>query len=65
MTAMGAMFNDKEVAAVLTYVRNSWGNAASDVTEEEVNVIREATKDRKIFYKPEELLEEHPFTDDE
>ena len=65
MTAVGAMFNDKEVAAVLTYVRSSWGNAASDVTESEVKAIREATKDRTMFYKPEELLEEHPFTDDE
>ena len=65
MTAVGAMFNDKEVAAVLTYVRSSWGNAASDVTESEVKAIREATKDRTMFYKPEELLEEHPFTDGE
>ena len=65
MTAVGAMFNDKEVAAVLTYVRSSWGNAAPDVTESEVKAIREETKDRTMFYKPEELLEEHPFTDDE
>ncbi|MGB6220827.1 PVC-type heme-binding CxxCH protein [Haloferula sp.] len=61
MTAVGAMFDDKEVAAVLTYVRSSWGNAASKVTEEEVKAIREKTKDRKIFYTPEELLAEHPF----
>ncbi|MFC7337698.1 PVC-type heme-binding CxxCH protein [Haloferula chungangensis] len=61
MTAVGAMFNDKEVAAVLTYVRSSWGNDASDVSEEEVKAIRSATKDRKMFYTPEELLKEHPF----
>ena len=52
---------DKEVAAVLTYVRNRWGNQADRVTPEEVAVVREATKDRKIFYNPEELLKEHPF----
>ncbi|MEM9237795.1 MAG: PVC-type heme-binding CxxCH protein, partial [Verrucomicrobiota bacterium] len=36
MTAVGQMYNDEEVAAVLTYVRSSWGNAAPDVTPEEV-----------------------------
>jgi mono/diheme cytochrome c family protein len=61
MTAVGAMFNDEEVAAVLTYVRSSWGNAASDVKPEEVKAIRAATKDRTVFYTPEELLSEHPF----
>ena len=34
MTAVGMMFTDEEIAAVLTYVRNSWGNdAAGDGAE--------------------------------
>ncbi len=61
MTAVGAMFNDEQIANVLTYVRNSWGNVGSAMTPAEIKAIREATKDRKTFYKPEELLKEHPF----
>jgi len=65
MTAVGAMFNDNEVAAVLTYVRSSWGNDAEPITLEEVRKVRAATKGRTQFYKPEELLKEHPFKEAE
>ena len=34
MTAFGPMLNDEEVAGVLTYVRNAWGNEASPVKPE-------------------------------
>ena len=33
--------NDKETASVLNYIRNSWGNRASEVTELDVNQARE------------------------
>jgi len=36
-----AMLSDKEIADVLTYVRNSFGNKASQVTEAEVKKLRE------------------------
>ena len=61
MTPFKSLLNDKELAAVLTYVRNSWGNTAPAVDAETVRRIREQTKDRATFWKPEELLEEHPF----
>lgn len=61
MTAVGNMFSDEEVAAVLTYVRTSWGNDASEISAEEVKRIRAATRDRRRFYDPDELLEMHPF----
>ncbi|MGJ8696998.1 MAG: PVC-type heme-binding CxxCH protein [Verrucomicrobiaceae bacterium] len=61
MTAVGAMYNDKQVAGVLTYVRNCWGNAADPVTPETVKRIRRETKGRTQFYAPAELLKEHPF----
>ena len=32
--------NDLQIAAVLTYVRNAWGNAAPPVSEDEVNTAR-------------------------
>ncbi len=60
MTAFGALLNDKEMAAVLTYVRNSWGNKAAPVQPDTVKKVRAATSDRSIFWKPEELLKDHP-----
>lgn len=59
MTPFG-MLSDKEVADVLTYTRNSYGNKASAITPEEVAKIREATKGMTGFYQMEELLKEHP-----
>ena len=60
MTAFKSMLDDKEVAAVLTYVRNSWGNKASVVSPEKVKAIRAATKDVQMFLKPGDLLKEYP-----
>lgn len=60
MMAFKGLLNDDEVAAVLTYVRNSFGNKASVIHPNKVKEIREATKDRKSFYTPDELLKEHP-----
>jgi mono/diheme cytochrome c family protein len=60
MTAFGALLDDKETAAVLTYVRNSWGNKADPVKPETVKKVRAANQDRSIFWKPEELLQAHP-----
>ena len=61
MTAYGGLLSDEEIAAVLTYVRNSFGNQAAGVTPEEVGQIRTVTAGRKGMYRAEELLEEHPF----
>ncbi|SHK11781.1 putative membrane-bound dehydrogenase domain-containing protein [Rubritalea squalenifaciens DSM 18772] len=61
MTPFGGMLeDDKEVAAVLTYVRKSFGNNASVITPEMVKKVREETKDRKQLYMADELLKEHP-----
>jgi mono/diheme cytochrome c family protein len=54
------MLNDEEVAAVLTYVRNSFGNKASAINTEKVKAVRNATKNKIGFYSPEELLKQHP-----
>ncbi len=40
MPAFGNRLNDAEIAAVATYVRNSWGNAFGLVTEEQVGAYR-------------------------
>lgn len=60
MTPYGGMLNDAEVAAVLTYVRNSFGNKASVISAEQVKSVRAATEGKDGFYSPEELLKEHP-----
>ncbi|EMI44341.1 PVC-type heme-binding CxxCH protein [Rhodopirellula sp. SWK7] len=60
MTAFRSLLKDKEVAAVLTFVRNTWGNEASPVSAKTVKRIREETSGRSTFYKPEDLLAEHP-----
>jgi mono/diheme cytochrome c family protein len=60
MTAFKAILKDEEIAAVLTFVRNTWGNEASIVTPDQVKTLREATKDMQMFIKPEDLLKEYP-----
>ena len=60
MTPFGRMLSDEEVAAVLTFVRNSFGNEASAISPEKVKEVREAIKDKTGFYSPEELLLQHP-----
>jgi mono/diheme cytochrome c family protein/glucose/arabinose dehydrogenase len=60
MTPFGGMLKDDEIAAVLTYVRNSFGNKATPVTTEKVKKIREAIKDQTGFCTPEALLKQHP-----
>ena len=34
------VFNDSDIAAVLTHIRGAWGNNAAQVTELEVNRLR-------------------------
>jgi mono/diheme cytochrome c family protein len=42
MPAFAWLLDDRQAAAVLTYIRNAWGNAASKVTAEEVAQHRAA-----------------------
>jgi len=60
MTPFAGMLKDEEVAAVVTYVRNSFGNKAPAVLPEKVKAIRDATKGKTGFYSPDELLKQHP-----
>jgi mono/diheme cytochrome c family protein len=43
MPSYGKQLDDAEVAAVLTYIRNSWGGAATSVTPMEVSKVRSDT----------------------
>ncbi len=60
MTPFGGMLKDDEMAAVLTYVRNSFGNQAPPITAPQVKAIRDANPGRVQFFTTEELLKQHP-----
>jgi mono/diheme cytochrome c family protein/glucose/arabinose dehydrogenase len=55
MIPYAGLLNDKEIAAILTYVRNSFGNKSPSISEKLVKEVREQTKDKKGFYKVTEL----------
>ncbi len=60
MTAFRNLLNDEELAAVLTFVRNTWGNTASTISPSTVKRVRAETLDRTRFWNPDDLLAEHP-----
>lgn len=60
MTPFGGLLNDNEVAAVLTYVRNSFGNTGAAISPDKVKKVRAATQAKQDFYSPDQLLKEHP-----
>jgi mono/diheme cytochrome c family protein len=55
MPAMGATLTDKELAAVLTYIRSTWGNKGSKVTEAQVKAVRGVLGGRTEPHTAEEL----------
>jgi len=55
MNAFKDSLDDGQIADVLTYIRNSWGNKASVVTAAEVAVIRKETAAKADAYAAAEL----------
>ncbi len=54
--------SSRDIAAVLTYVRNEWGNEADYVAPSEVDTMRDdSTTDRSAPWSAEELLELYPW----
>ncbi|MCC7374263.1 MAG: c-type cytochrome [Verrucomicrobiales bacterium] len=60
MTGFAGLLNDEEIAAVLSYVRQSFGNNLPFITAEQVKAVRAKTAGRQDFYLVEELMAEHP-----
>ena len=57
MSNFGALLSDNDVAAILTYIRSEWGNAASAVTEAQVKGLRdECTKRGATAWTADDLL---------
>jgi len=57
MPAWGRQLSDAEIAAVITHVRQSWDNDASEITAEEVAAVRDATAGRATPWTADELLQ--------
>lgn len=55
MAPWGKVLKDEQIAAVLTFVRNEWGNKAPPITKDFVAKIREQTKDRTEPWSQKEL----------
>ena len=55
MAAMGAALSDDDLAAVLTYIRTSWGNNASAVTGDDIKKIRAEVGKSPQIYTAEQL----------
>lgn len=49
------VFNDDQLAAILTYIRREWDNNGSPITPTEVKSIRAATADRQDAWTEKEL----------
>jgi mono/diheme cytochrome c family protein len=56
MTAFRNMLNDEEIASVLTYIRNTFGNEEEPVNAGQVSKVRASTADKEGFYTVEELV---------
>lgn len=60
MIGFASLLNDEELAAVLSYVKQSFGNNGDFVSPDLVKRVREAAKEQTIFYQSEDILKAHP-----
>ena len=56
MAGMGSVYSDEQLADVLNYIRNSWGNKAPFVTAEQVKKVRADLGGRAQPYTADELM---------
>lgn len=64
MTGFRQLLNDEEVAAVLTYVRNSWSNRAKPITPAQVAKMRAVQRSKdSTFWSVVDLMKEYPLED--
>lgn len=60
MPGFGVFLNDEEVAGVINYLRQSFGNNLPFVTTSQVARIRHQTRELQDFYMVEDIMKEHP-----
>jgi putative heme-binding domain-containing protein len=64
MTGFRQLLNDQEIAAVLTYVRNSWSNRAKPIDAAHVAKMRAIDRGKDAtFWSVVDLMEEYPMED--
>ncbi|MBT5707329.1 MAG: c-type cytochrome, partial [Verrucomicrobia bacterium] len=63
MTPFGGLLGDDEMAAVLTFVRNSFGNKADPIQPDDIKAVRDENPGRVMFMSTQELLKQHPFNE--
>lgn len=64
MTGFRHLLNDEEIAAVLTYVRNSWTNRAKPIEAQQVSQVRSIERsDEAVFWNAAELMKMFPMED--
>ena len=63
MTGFRSVLDDKELAAVLTYVRNSWSNRAKPIAAQQVASIRSDSSRDATFWFANDLLAKYPLED--
>jgi len=55
MPGFGAILDDKQIAELLTFVRDTFGGGSPAISEAAVRRIRERHKDRRAYWTVEEL----------
>jgi len=54
---MNPLLDDAKLADVLSYIRNAWGNEAEPIAAAQIAAVREQTKDRKMPWTADTLLQ--------
>jgi mono/diheme cytochrome c family protein/glucose/arabinose dehydrogenase len=60
MPGFAPLLTDEEIAAVINYVRNSFGNKASFIKSSDVAKVRKSVAARSDFYLIPDIMKEHP-----
>lgn len=60
MTPFEGLLNDREIAGVLTYVKNSFGNKSGSISHQQVHKVRAEMKGKVDILNADKLLKEHP-----
>jgi mono/diheme cytochrome c family protein len=55
MPNWGKSMNDKQIAAVLTYIRQEWGNSAGPISPDQVKAVRKEEESRSKVWSEAEL----------
>ena len=55
MQPLGGPMSDTDLAQLLSYIRNEWGNKAGDIYEDQVKALRKELGDRSPYAEPELL----------